>query len=148
MFVVKSGIVEITVKIEGFNMAVERLYRGSVFNHKSFLLADLTATTALCTQSMTLFYLTSEQMRKLSTKNAMLFQQIQLIKQQASNNKKNPFIIDYIMCKSVLDTSNQRPSFIEERRSKLTCQLKNAVLIHLMALKAQKSKLTFKEVIA
>lgn len=60
MFVVKNGIVEITVKIEGFNLAVERLYRGSVFNHKSFLLSDLTSTTAECTQSMTLFYLTSD----------------------------------------------------------------------------------------
>lgn len=52
------------------------------------------------------------------------------------------------MCKSVLNMANQRPSFIEERRSKLTCQLKNAVLIHLVNLKAAKSKLTFKEVIA
>jgi hypothetical protein len=40
MYVVKSGIVEITIKVEGFNMAVERLYRGSVFNHRSFLLND------------------------------------------------------------------------------------------------------------
>ncbi len=46
MYVLKSGIVEITVKVEGFNMAVERLYRGSVFNHRSFLLNDFTSTRA------------------------------------------------------------------------------------------------------
>jgi len=46
MFIVKTGIVEITVKVEGFDMAVERLYRGSVFNHRSFLMGELTSTRA------------------------------------------------------------------------------------------------------
>lgn len=49
MFVIKSGILEITVKVEGFNMAVERLYRGSVLNHRSFLVNDISDTRAYCT---------------------------------------------------------------------------------------------------
>lgn len=58
MFIVKNGIVEITCPIEGQDLVIERLYRGSIINHRSFLIADRSDISCKCAQTMTLFYLT------------------------------------------------------------------------------------------
>jgi CRP-like cAMP-binding protein len=58
MFLIKSGIVEITCKVEAHDLVIERLYRGSIINHRSFLLADVIDINARCASTVTLFYLT------------------------------------------------------------------------------------------
>lgn len=72
MFIVKNGIVEILCKIEDMDLVIERLYRGSIINHRSFLLADKSDITGICAQTLTLFYLTYDQIKKLRMKNAKL----------------------------------------------------------------------------
>lgn len=57
MFIVKNGIVEISVKVEEAQIALERLYRGSVINHNAFLIGDLCHVSGRCIDTMTLFYM-------------------------------------------------------------------------------------------
>ena len=133
MFLVKNGIIEITVKVEGQDLAIERLYRGSMINQRSFLIADVSDITGKCFETLTLFYLSYEQMQRIRMKSSRL--NLEISKIEASDSfKKNPYIIDYIMCKSVASRI-RRPQFIEDRRNELTCRLKNAVLYHLVNVK-------------
>jgi CRP-like cAMP-binding protein len=58
IFIVKSGIIEISVMIEGSSLAIERLYRGSVINHNAFLIDDICDVSGHCIDTLTLFYMT------------------------------------------------------------------------------------------
>ena len=40
MFIIQSGLVEIITEVDGVEFVIERLARGSVINHNSFLLHD------------------------------------------------------------------------------------------------------------
>jgi len=57
MFIIKSGVVEITAKIDNEELAIERLYTGSIMNHRSFLLMDALDVSAKCSTEVTLYYL-------------------------------------------------------------------------------------------
>jgi len=51
MYVIQSGVVEITHYMKGLKdkeFLIERLYRGSIVNHNSFLLNDGIDTNARC----------------------------------------------------------------------------------------------------
>lgn len=48
LYIVKNGIVEITVKVDGVKLLVEKLYRGSIMNHRSFLVGDVSDVQASC----------------------------------------------------------------------------------------------------
>lgn len=68
----KNGILEIMVQIEGQPLVIERLYRGSIVNHRSFLIADKSDIDCKCAQTMTVFYLTYDQIKKIRMKSAKL----------------------------------------------------------------------------
>ncbi len=51
---------------------------------------------------MTLFYISTERMKVLSMKSSILARNIDQVKSHVTN-KKNPYIIDYLSCKTVLD---------------------------------------------
>ena len=62
MFLIKNGLVEILVSIDGHDLVIERLFRGSIINHRSFLMADIADVSGRCGTAVTLFYLTTETM--------------------------------------------------------------------------------------
>lgn len=51
MYIVKNGILEITVKVDGVSLQIERLYRGSILNHRAFLVGDVSDIKAKCSQT-------------------------------------------------------------------------------------------------
>jgi hypothetical protein len=114
---------------------IERLYRGSIINHRSFLLADVSDINGKCAETMTIFYLTFDDIKKIRMKNSKLNLEILKV-EQTDYKKENPYVIDYIMCRSVLKSS-LRSAELEERRNMLTCKLKNAALQILITFKAQ-----------
>ena len=57
MFIVESGVVEILTTIDGVEFSIEKLYRGSVINHKSFLFKERIECSARCCEPVTLLYL-------------------------------------------------------------------------------------------
>ena len=58
MFVIQSGLVEVvhTTDKGKEEFVIERLYRGSVVNHNSFLMNDGIDTDAKCKTTVTVFY--------------------------------------------------------------------------------------------
>jgi CRP-like cAMP-binding protein len=79
MFIVKNGIIEITALIENHELVIERLYRGSIINHRAFLLADISDINGRCAETMTIFYLTFDQIKSIRMRNANLNMEIQKI---------------------------------------------------------------------
>jgi CRP-like cAMP-binding protein len=59
MFVLQSGLVEITHKMDnGDEFVIERLSRGSIINHNSFLMNDGIDTDAKCRTAISIYYIT------------------------------------------------------------------------------------------
>lgn len=58
MFIIQNGMVEIYTTMEnGVDFVIERLYRGSVMNHRSFLLLDRIDVAARCATPVSLYYI-------------------------------------------------------------------------------------------
>jgi hypothetical protein len=51
----REGIVEISMMIEGSELAIERLYRGSILNHNSFIIGDVCHLSGRCSDIVTVF---------------------------------------------------------------------------------------------
>lgn len=104
MYIVKNGVLEVRVKVDQIDICIERLFRGSILNHRAFLVGDVSDVKARCFQNMTVFSMTYDQMKKLSNKNAKLDREIQQVKDSVKGIN-NPYYIDYILCKSVIEQS-------------------------------------------
>ena len=69
MFLIQSGLVEITHRHDkGEEFVIEKLYRGSVVNHNSFLMNDGIDTDALCKVSTTVYYIHIDTIKVLRQK--------------------------------------------------------------------------------
>ena len=66
MYVLQSGLVEI-VHTFGDNQefVIEKLYRGSVINHNSFLMSDGIDTDAKCRTAISFFYIDINKVKQL-----------------------------------------------------------------------------------
>lgn len=145
LFIVKSGIIEVTVNIEGSQLAIERLYRGSVINHNAFLIGDICDVSGHCIDTLTIFYMTNEQIQKIRMNHPDLGLEIDKVKLGAEV-KTIPYIVDYIMGNSVMAV--RRGAELEAKRKRLTAQLKNLVLFFLARIKQQRNQASFKEVLS
>jgi hypothetical protein len=77
---------------------IERLFRGSVINHNSFLMNDDNDTDAKCRGNLSVYYLKIETLKMIRTKYIELDQaldnhEMTLVK----NNRREP-AIDYVIC--------------------------------------------------
>lgn len=68
MLVIQSGIVEVTHTCENQPFIIERLYRESVLNHSSFLLADDNDSNAVCATTVSVFALHYDDLKLLRDK--------------------------------------------------------------------------------
>jgi len=58
LYVIQNGMVEIYTTMEGgVDFVIERLYRGSVMNHRSFLFLDRIDVCARCATPVSLYYI-------------------------------------------------------------------------------------------
>ena len=94
MFVVKSGIIEVTVKIEGSEIAIERLYRGSIINHNAFLIADYVDVSGRCLDTLTLVHISRHLISEIRMRHPNLSLEIDRLKKTYST--KIPLIVDFI----------------------------------------------------
>lgn len=63
MQIIQNGMVEIfTTMDNGVEFVIERLYRGSVINHRSFIIEDKIDVNARCQMPVTLFYILWDKM--------------------------------------------------------------------------------------
>lgn len=145
MFIIKSGVLEVILKVDNSEVVIERLYRGSIINYRSFLVGDISDVSGRCATAVTLFYLSFDKLQEIRMKSLKIHQSIAQIESEIVS-KDNPYSIDYIQCKSVYEKV-RRPLAVENRRLKLTFQLKNAVIYYLSGIKSKKKKISFKEII-
>jgi CRP-like cAMP-binding protein len=71
MYIIQSGVVEITHFMKGSKdkeFLIERLYRGSIINHNSFLLNDGIDTNAKCKETVSIYYIDIETIKHLRQK--------------------------------------------------------------------------------
>jgi hypothetical protein len=79
LYAIQSGFVEVTHSVEGESFVIEKLHRGSVINHRSFLLADDNDTDGKCGSTVSVFYLEYEDLDAIRQRNAELDNEIKKI---------------------------------------------------------------------
>jgi len=139
-----------TTMDNGVEFVIERLYRGSVINHRSFITEDKIDVNARCQMPVTLFYILWEKMVHIKDHCPVLSQKIDQVELQLIN-KDNPIALDYIISRdsSVLKKKKgaRQDRAKQAYRDKLTVKLKNAVMYHIVKTRILKRIPNFNEIL-
>jgi CRP-like cAMP-binding protein len=76
---------------------IERLYRGSIVNHNSFLMNDELDTDARCTSTVTVYYIDIDTFKTLRSKHIVLDQIMDLYEAWLVGGNRREPAIDYII---------------------------------------------------
>ena len=117
----------------GGEFVIERLYRGSVLNHRSFLLRDKIAVFARCTTPVSLYFLSLDKFYEIRSKYLDFHFEIKRLEDYMVG-QENPLALDYVLNKKrqvALDISKKEERFLQHRNF-LTVELKNAVMTHVV----------------
>ena len=131
--IVQNGMIEMyTIMDNGLEFSIERLYRGSVINHVSFLMGDKIDVNARCKMPVTLYYLHTDKMTEIRNSCEVLHHNLDYI-EQTMLNKDNAIVLDYIIARDSASIGNSASAKLRSRkeqamRDKLTVKLKNAVM--------------------
>lgn len=99
MYVIQNGMVEIYITMDnGVDLVIERLYRGSVINHKSFLVEDCININARCATPVSVYYITLSKINEIRRKDELLDSCILAIEEELIH-KDNAIGLDYIINK-------------------------------------------------
>lgn len=150
MQIIQNGMVEIyTTMDNGVEFVIERLYRGSVINHRSFITEDKIDVNARCQMPVTLFYITWDKMKEIKEESPVLSRKIDAIEVMLIN-KDNPIALDYIISRdaTVMKNNNQTRSRKEQAyRDNLTVKLKNAIMFYIVKTRILKRIPNFNEIL-
>ena len=160
MYVIQSGLVEVRHYMErkynGEEFVIEKLYRGSIVNHNSFLMNDGIDTDAICRTVVTVYSIHINNLNIMRQKYIELDEALQNQERILLNpNAKEP-ALDYIIVDPYIRTqfwlsnkhNQQYHNFAaEERRRKLTVKLKNAIMAVWLEVKASRERPSFEEII-
>ena len=98
----------------GVEFSIERLYRGSVINHNSFIYHDKIDVNARCEFPVTLFYLGNEQMEQIRETCDVLSKNLDALEAKMTH-KDNPIALDYIISRDSSYLSSGREDKIRTR---------------------------------
>jgi len=143
-FIVKNGILELMITTEDTEIAIERLYRGSMINHIAFLFEETCHVSARCSDTMTLFYMSNYDMNKIGLRHTELSLEIDKIK-LGSKTSLLPTVIDFQEGTRMFPL--RRKAEVEAHRHALTRRLKNLALFYLTKVKASRNKASFTQII-
>lgn len=152
MQIVQNGMIEMyTIMDNGLEFSIERLYRGSVINHNSFLMGDKIDVNARCKMPVTLYYLHTDMMTKIRETCDVLDRNLDYI-ESTMLNKDNPIALDYIIARDSASIGMRPDARLRSRkeqsyRDKLTVKLKNAIMQHLIRTRMLKRIPNFNEVL-
>lgn len=154
MYVIQSGQVNIQhyIQSDGHNedFVIEKLFRGSVINHNSFLMKDGIDTDAVCVTSVSLFYMHIDTINSMRQKYYDLDKALEKKEMVLVNpNAKEP-ALDYIIkdpvCREYFLRLKTRQAKAgkktvqhdykrEEEANRLTVKLKNAIMVYWLEVK-------------
>ena len=131
----------------GVTFVIERLYRGSVINHRSFITEDKIDVNARCQMPVTIFYIQWETMSLIKDECDVLTRKIDAVETQLIN-KDNPIALDYIISRdaTVLRDNEKRNRKEQAFRDKLTVKLKNAIMFYIVKTRILKRIPNFNEI--
>jgi hypothetical protein len=138
MFFIQFGTVEIEMEVEKTDFPVERLSRGCIVNHRSFLLNDENDCNARCKTVVTAFVLPFNDIDNIRFRSDELDTNIKKIEHEMLG-LKNAIAIDYII-QHPPHKRIDRPYYDETHANYLTGQLKNCVVQVWIQVKEQRKK--------
>lgn len=169
MYIIQSGVVEIVAKInEDKSFVVEKLYRGSILNHNSFLMDDGIDTDAICTKPVSCYVLHVDDVDMLRKKHVDCEKVIHDQEMKLVNPKRKEPALDYILKdplgnkyfyrnrltasqknqKKKNDDSDWVHNYEKESHIiDLNFKLKNAILFHLLQVQEERAKPSMEELI-
>jgi hypothetical protein len=147
MFVIQSGLVEIYHSFDKGKgeFVIEKLYRGSIVNHNSFLMNDGIDTNAICRNIVSVYYIHIDIVNAMRQKYIDLDYALQAQERILINPRAKEPALDYIIAdpysRSQWWHSNKHEITLhnfesEERRRKLTVKLKNSIMAVWLEVKA------------
>ena len=124
--------------IDGDDFVIEKLGRGSVINHNSFLLNDQIDVKAKCASQVTVFYISEADFKDVRKRDRVLDERVREIEEPLLE-KDNAIALDYVICAPSGNNNHiynpLRSKEQDFRRNMLTVKLKNAVMYYLVKLK-------------
>jgi|TARA_B110000285_G_scaffold118560_1_gene134268 hypothetical protein len=137
-----------TTMDNGVEFVIERLYRGSVINHRSFITEDKIDVNARCQMPVTLFYITWDKMKQIKDSSPVLSRKIDSVELKLIN-KDNPIALDYIISRDQTVVRNDRARSRKEQayRDNLTVKLKNAIMFYIVKTRILKRIPNFNEIL-
>jgi CRP-like cAMP-binding protein len=131
MYIVDSGVVEIYIVMDkGMEFVIDRLYKGSVINHRAFLFNDVIDTYARCASLVSMFYIKIDDLSNIREKDHLVDSQINRI-EESMVYRDNVVAIDYIIWEPENKKRKKRTAALHARRNELTHVFKNAVMYHI-----------------
>ena len=143
-------------KKEENEFIIERLYRGSIVNHNSFLMNDELDTDARCTSIVTTYYLDIDTFKILRSKHIELDQIMDHHEAWLVGGNRREPAIDYIeqspYSHQYFKVNRESGDLIhdykkEMHRKKLTAQLKNAIMVVWLDVKKERNKTNLEDII-
>jgi CRP-like cAMP-binding protein len=97
MYIIDSGVVEIYILMDkGVEFIIDRLYKGSVINHRAFLFNDVIDTYARCASMVSLFYIKIDDLSSIRDRDPFVDNQINKI-EESMVYRDNAVAIDYVI---------------------------------------------------
>jgi CRP-like cAMP-binding protein len=146
LYFLQEGVIEIETKCDDIDFTLEKLFRGSVINYRTFFMEEDGQVYYKFGKNSILFTLAYEKMEELCKKHEDLNKKFQKFKQQTIMREK-PFPLDYIMelPKHLKDKTKHMTDF--SKRLELENRLKNIVIRMLVDIRAKKAKPSLKDMI-
>lgn len=146
LYFLQEGVIEIETKCDDIDFTLEKLFRGSVINYRTFFMEEDGQVYYKFGKNSILFTLAYEKMEELCKKHEDLNKKFQKFKQQTIMKEK-PFPLDYIMelPKHLRDKTRHMMDF--SKRLELENRLKNIVIRMLVDIRAKKAKPSLKDMI-
>lgn len=100
LWLIEGGMVEIYTQMDrGVEFVIERLYRGSVINHRSFITEDKIDINARCFMPVTLFFIKLDKMKEIMQACPKLQKNVDEVEIMLIN-RDNPIALDYIISRN------------------------------------------------
>ena len=146
LFFLQEGVIEIETKCDDIDFTLEKLFRGSVINYRTFFMEEDGQVYYKFGKNSILFTLTYEKMEELCKKHEDLNKKFHKFKQQTIMREK-PFPLDYIMelPKHLKEKTKHMNDF--SKRLELENRLKNIVIRMMVDIRAAKAKPSLKDMI-
>lgn len=146
MLFIQNGILEVYAEIEKQEFIIERLYKGSIINHRTFFQQEQATLYIRVTDDAVVYALPIQKMNSICSKHKMLEEKF-LKFQTKINIDSKIFHIDYILNLPEELRNAKYKAEQQEKVSRLMEIQKNVVMTIIMEVRKKKERLGLKDLI-